>query len=244
VTEPGKPAEGTPVPTAGSGPDASAGQPRIPALSADLRAAVSAVAPVATRRPKLIAAVVVTLSLLWAGVLLQSLMGLRRDLGWWPDPVLALYLAISLTAFAAHLTFALVPAPGKVLPSAYESARASVALLLITVPLALLFAASSTAAPTPVESAPGFWPGALACVANGLRVAVIPVGLGLAALRRVVPGGAWRTGLAVGAGAGVLAGAVLQLHCPQVDLAHVTLAHGLAMILPALILVVLQVRRR
>jgi hypothetical protein len=207
-------------------------------LSRDLREAISRAGPVTTRRPRVILAGVVGMSLFWAGALLHSLIGLRTDLSALPVLPLALYVLICVTAFAAHLTFALVPAPGKILPSAYESARASVTLMLITVPLGLFFAANVTW--PPAHSASALWPGALACVANGLAVAVIPALLGLAVLRRVVPGGAWRTALPVGAGCGVLAGAVLQLHCPNGGVAHVALGHGLAMLLPALVLVVQQ----
>jgi hypothetical protein len=215
---------------------------RVPPLSPDLLAAISRAGPVATRRPKLILAGVLIMSLGWAGLLLGSVIGVRSDLRGLPAWPLALYVAISLTGFAAHLTFALVPPPGKILPAAYESARASVTLMLITVPLGLLFGTNVAVARAPVSSALRFWPGSLVCVAEGLVLAALPVVLGLGALRRVVPGGAWRTALAVGAGSGVLAGVVLQLHCPNAGGAHVTLAHGLAMILPALLLVAVQDR--
>lgn len=244
MPEPPKESSGTTVPAVDRRSQVQGGQPRVPPLSRDLLAAISRAGPVATRRPTVVLAGVVIMSVAWAGALLRYAMRLRWDLSWWPLPLLALYLAISLTAVAGHLTFALVPTPGKILPSAHESARASVVLMLITVPLGIFFGANAPVARPPVSSALAFWPEALACVANGLAVAVLPVVLGLAALRRVVPGGAWRTALAVGAGSGVLAGAVLQLHCPNALFTHVALAHGAAMILPAFVLVAIQRRPR
>ena len=240
VPEAPKEPAGTTVPAADRRSHGRDRQPRVPPLSADLLAAVSRVGPVATRRPKVTCAGVLLISLGWAGVLLQPVMGVRSDLRELPVLPLALYVAISLTVFAAHLALALVPASGGVLPSAFESARASAMLMLITVPLGLFFAANVAITWPAVRPASALWHGALACWANGLAVAVVPAVLGLAVLRRVVPGGAWRTAFAVGAGSGVLAGAVSQLHCPNGGVAHLVLGHGLAMVLPALLLVVQQ----
>jgi hypothetical protein len=195
----------------------------VPPPSADLLAAVARGRAVVTRRPLRTLAAVNALSLAGAAVLLAAL-GLR------PDPS-ALALLLAFGGLTTQLVLALVPARGNVLPRAHDSALPSVIVLALTTSLALLLAmASGHRAP------PSFWLPAALCMGTGLLAATLPIALGLLSLRGVLPGADWRTWLALGAGAGVLGGQLLQLHCPNGGLAHLLVGHGLAMLAPALLL--------
>jgi hypothetical protein len=210
----------------------------VPPPSPALLAAIARGGPVATRRPVRTLAAVTGLSIVWAGTLL-FLMGVRADLRGLPVLPMALDILVCLTGFVAELAFALVPSPRKVVPSGYDSAKYSLIVLVIVGPLALVVAASASSG---LGSWPGdtsFWRSSLACAGNGLAVAGLPVLLGLHALRRVVPGGSWRTSLCVGAGAGILSGLTLQLHCSNHDVIHVALAHGSAILIPMGVLLLL-----
>jgi hypothetical protein len=212
------------------------GTPRVPPPSAELLALVARGGPVRTRRPGRTLAVVALASVLWAAALLLLVLGLRPDMRALPVVPTVLYALICLTGFAAQLAFALVPSPSRVLPSAHESARYSLIVLAIVVPLTLVFARAHGSGGTSAFA----WHAALACAGGGLAVAATPVLLGLHALHRVVPGGAWRTSLSLGASAGILAALTLQLHCSTPGLVHVSLAHGAAMTIPAALLVLLH----
>jgi hypothetical protein len=198
---------------------------------------------VATRRPARTLAGVVLVSLGCAASLVAWVIGLRRDLGTLPAFPVVLYAIACLASFAAHMAVALVPAPGEVLPAGFRSARLSLVMTLITVPLGLYVGTHVQGdSPAGLVHHHHFWPNALACLANGLGVAAVPALLGVLALRRIIPMGAWKTALAVGAAAGVLAGLALQFHCPITNAAHVGLAHGTVMLAPALILALLGAR--
>jgi hypothetical protein len=213
-------------------------EPKLPPPpAAALLAAVARGGPVTTRRPVRTLAAVVGLSLGWAARLVL-VKGLRADLSALP----VVYALVCLAGFIAQLAFALVPSPRMVLPSGHDSARSSVLILLITVPLALAVAARVSGSPGPWAAAPWSWRAAMACAGGGLAVATAPALLCLRVLRRLVPGGSWRVSLAVGAGAGVLSGLTLPLHCPDQGAVHLALAHGSAMLLPPALLL-LQVRR-
>jgi hypothetical protein len=166
---------------------------------------------------------VALVSLAWALALVGGL-GLRHDLG---SPLL-LYAAICLVGFGGQLAAALVPPRGEVLPAGHLSL--SMVSLAVTVPLGIIV--GLRAHPTSPVAA---WPG----LADGLAAANVPAFAGLLALRRLVPGVSWRAGLALGGASGVLAGLVLQLHCPRTDLVHLAVVHGAVMVGPAVLLALL-----
>jgi hypothetical protein len=216
---------------------APGGTPSVPPPSAELLALVARGGPVRTRHPGRTLAVVALASVLWAAGLLFLGLGVRPDVRALPLVPTVLYAIVCLTGFGAELAFALVPSPSRVLPTAYESARYSLIIVAIAVPLALVFAGAHRSGGGSAASA---WHAGLACAGGGLAVAALPVLLGLHALRRVVPGGAWRTSLSLGASAGILAALTLQLHCSTPGLVHVAVAHGAAMVIPAVLLVLLH----
>jgi hypothetical protein len=222
----------------GAGDHALGGVPRIPPPSPELLALVARGGPVRTRRPLRTVAVVALASVLWAAAVLVVL-GVRPDLAHLPLAANILYGLVCLTGFVAQLTFALVPSPGRVLPTAHESARSSLVILAITVPLAMVMAGAQGVASACTAVA---WRAGVTCAGAGLAVAALPTLAGLSTLRRIVPGGAWRTSLSLGAAAGILAGLTLQLHCGHPGLVHLVVAHGFALVAPAALLALLHRR--
>ncbi len=214
-----------------------------PAPSSELLAAVEQTQPVRTRRPARTWLGISLVSVACAVSLLTWVLGLRRDLGSVPVVPLVLFAMASLVSFGSHLAAALIPPPGQVLPSGNRSARLSVLLSLIAIPLGLLVGVHVHGdIPAAIMHTHRFWRSGLACLASGFSVAAVPATVGLLALRRIIPMGAWRPALAVGAAAGVLAGLALQFHCPISQLTHVGMAHGAAMVLPGLLLAWLGIR--
>jgi len=225
------------------GLDSTLGHLPPPAPSPELLAAVARTQRVRTRRPARTWLGISLVSVACAVSLLSWALGLRRDLGSVPLVPLMLFTIAALISFGTHLAAALIPPPGQVLPSGHRSARLSVLLSLIALPLGLLVGMHVHGeVPAAIMHTHPFWRSGLACLASGLSVAAVPAILGLLALRRIVPMGAWRPALAVGAAAGVLAGLALQFHCPISQVAHVSLAHGALMVLPGLSLALLGIR--
>jgi hypothetical protein len=127
-----------------------------------------------------------------------------------------------------------------VLPDGHRSARLSMLMTAVTVPLGLLVGMhiGEPGVGLSHHAAGRTW----SCLLSGFLVAAVPATLALLALGRLIPMGAWRTALAVGGAAGVLAGLTLELHCPSADVAHLGLAHGTVMVAPAVLLALLGAR--
>jgi hypothetical protein len=214
-----------------------------PPPSPRLLAEVAATRPVTTRRPARTAVGIALVSLACGLSLLVWGIGLRRDLGALPALPLVLYAAACLVSFTGQLAAAVVPPRREVLPSRRRAARVALASLAIVVPLGLLVGVNAHAGtPIALGHFDRFWARTLPCFGSGLAVAAVPALIGLWALRRLVPHGAWPMAMAVGGAGGVLAGLVLELHCPRADLVHVGLAHGTVMVIPALLLAVVGSR--
>jgi hypothetical protein len=212
----------------------------LPPLSTALERALSALRPRRGRRPWYALALVVSISLVIAALLLAGpsawIFGraIRRDLDglpvWWVVAMAALWAI----GFGLPLVRALVPRRGEVMPHVRGAIRAAVfsaaALLLAT----LLFsrqAEQSCSTHGPLH----FWRVALECLASALVIALTPAVLGLVAIRRAVPIGARSVAGAVGASAGALGGLALHLHCHFADTAHVVISHAGAVVLAALL---------
>jgi hypothetical protein len=65
----------------------------------------------------------------------------------------------------------------------------------------------------------------LHCIGTITKVAVVFLIVGIVALRRVVPVGRVRVGMALGAAGGAAGGLLLVFICPFASAAHVTLGH-------------------
>lgn len=170
-----------------------------------------------------------------APIALLALMSWRCDLFALPRAWVVGAAAIWFVAFATSLVTALVPARGDVLPSAGRASRAAVAAVGA---LAAFTLVGSVEAPgVSPRLPPGAWPLVLSCVrciSVLLPVALVFLVAGIVVLRRVLPMGARRIGVALGAAGGAMGGFVLHWHCPVAATAHVVLGHVGGVVLAAL----------
>lgn len=203
----------------------------VPPPSPALSGMLDRMRPVRTRRPRLEATLVALASLATTAVALVWSRP-RFDMG--ATAVMAAAAACAL-GFAVELWWALVPPRGQVLPLRRRpGVRVLVAWALM---LGALLAVGHDLRPDPA-----FARSAVSCLLVGALVALTPIALCLLALRRALEVGGWPLGAIVGGAAGALAGVCLQLHCANTHVAHVVVAHGGAILLPALI-VALVLRR-
>jgi len=165
-----------------------------------------------------------------AGIVLPAalllLMPWRRDLLALPRAWVIGAAAVWLAAFAAPLVTALVPARGDVLPSAGRASR--LALGMVGALAAFTLLGSVEAPGVSPRLPPGAGPLVMSCVrciSLLLPVAVVFLMAGVFVLRRVLPMGARRIGIALGAAGGAMGGFVLHWHCPLAQTAHVVLGH-------------------
>jgi hypothetical protein len=159
-------------------------------------------------------------------LLLLALRPLRRDLSALPPAWLMIDGALWLVAGAAALAVALIPARGDVLPSAGRASGLALAIIAVLALFYLLHApdAPGVSAPAPAAG----WPllrSCLRCIGVLLPIAGISLIAGALALRRVLPMGAPRIGVALGAAGGAMGGLALLFHCPIASSAHLVLGH-------------------
>jgi hypothetical protein len=203
----------------------------VPPPSPALLANLADLRPVRTRRP-LVEATLVALASLGAMATLLFWSHPRFDVGSWS--VVAAATACAL-GFVVELWWALVPPRGQVLP--LRRVAGARVMLWWALMLGALLAAGHSLAPDPA-----FGRSASACLLVGALVALTPVALCLLLLRRALDVGGWRLGALVGGAAGALGGLCLELHCANTHVAHVIIAHGGAILLPAIV-VALVLRR-
>jgi hypothetical protein len=180
----------------------------------------------ATRRRQ---AAALGVSLAWLATHL-TVYGIRTDFQQLPPAYVAAQVALPFAfGFASLLVAA---APGRLGLGLGISVIASLALLG---PLSFwLFAATLT---PPYQAAPGngFWVSSLLCLDITLAWAAAPLLLAALAVRRAFPAGAaWRSAL-VGSALGLLSGAAINLHCPNVNPAHLLAGHGVPVVVAALV---------
>jgi len=206
----------------------------VPPPSPELLGAVGSIKPVRTRTRFGAFLAVLVLGAIWPAYTLVHF-PLRRDLRALPPAWVALGAALWAATLVLSLASAVVPARGGVLPSAGRAARIS-AVAMGTV---LLFTAAWTAyAPgvslRPEDLGKTLLQSCYGCGRYVLQVTAIFMILGLFFLRRVLPVGGRRIGLAVGAAGGALGGLALHLLCPIATTGHVLLSHVGAMVLASL----------
>jgi negative regulator of sigma F NrsF-like protein len=197
----------------------------VPPPSPALIATLADLRPVRTRRP-LVEAMGVALASLGAMAALLVWSRPRFDVG--SLAVIAAAVACALV-FTVELWWALVPPRGQVLP--LRRAAGARVLLAWALMLGALVAAGHAMTPDPA-----FGRSAVSCLVVGALVALTPAALCLLLLRRALDVGGWRVGALVGGAAGALGGLSLELHCANTHVAHVVLAHGGVILLPALLL--------
>jgi hypothetical protein len=209
-------------------PDPLAGAPGAPA-PAPRFSAPSATRSVTQRRR--VAALGISVGWLCTHL---AVYGIRSDFTRLPAQYVALQILLPALLGAGSLLLAV--APGKLGLGLAAGVVAGFALLG---PLSFWLCAALLNRPYPATDnllqSGRFWLGALVCLDITLAWAAAPLLLAALTLRRAFPSGArWRSGL-VGAALGLLSGAAINLHCPNVNQGHMLLGHGIPVLVAALI---------
>ena len=109
-------------------------------------------------------------------------------------------------------------------------------------PTAFWLAAFGLPAPTPTPVDASFWVSLFVCLDLTLAWIAVPlIAAGLTLRRAFASGAAWKSAL-VGGAAGLFCGATMNLHCPNVDPAHMGLAHGIPVVVASALGALLLVR--
>ena len=204
-----------------------------PPPSRDLLKAVEGMKPVRTRT-RFGALAVVALAGLIAPSAVLARHVYRPDLGALPVGWVIAAAALWAGAFALALTAALVPRRGDVLPAPGRASRAGGAALVGL----LAFTALATVQVPGVSLHPAdahltLLQSCVHCASFVLEIALPFLLVGLFALRRLVPMGRARVGLALGAAGGAAGGLVIHFICPFAGTAHVVLGHAGGAVLAA-----------
>ncbi len=206
----------------------------LPTMGDALKARLAATAPVTPRRPWLTLTVVALAALSWMAVVAHWVHRQRPPTARpWPplfDDAGWLVLALAwLVAFVLPLGAALLPPSGSVLPDAARARRwagAAVAFALAAGALLGPFVARPYTGPA--------LPALLGCLRFGLLVSVVPLLLGVLAVRRVALVGRGAFGAARGAAAGAVGALTLHGECSLGGALHVALGHGATVLVCAL----------
>ena len=204
-----------------------------PAPSADLLRAVEGMKPVRTRS-RFGAFAAVALAGLVAPVIALVRGPYRRDLSGLPVGWVIAASALWCAAFAVSLIAALVPRRGDVLPAPSRASRVA-AGAIAALGLFALFATVDVPGVSmlPAERGWTLFDSCLHCIGTVAKVAVVFLFVGLLALRRLVPVGGSRVGMALGAAGGAMGGLLLVFICPFATTTHVVLAHVGGVVLAA-----------
>jgi hypothetical protein len=204
-----------------------------PPPSPELLKTVNGGRPVRTRTRFGAFALVALIGLVWPVVALGHL-PLRRDLealpAWWVITAATLWGM----SFVLSLAAALVPRRGDVLPAPGRASRVSGTAMAVL----LLFALVATAQAPGLSLRPedlhfSLFGSCVHCIRFVFEISAAFLLIGLLALRRLVPVGGPRIGMALGAAGGAMGGLVLHFICPIAGTAHVVLAHVGGMVLAA-----------
>jgi hypothetical protein len=208
-------------------PDPMAGAPaHTPGSAVPPRPTVASPTRDATHRRR---AAALAVSLAWLASHL-AVYGIRTDFHQLPLDYVVAQVALPFAFGGASLLVA--AAPGRVGLGLGIGIIASLALLG---PLSFWLFAAAMAPPYDAVRGDGFWLGSLVCLDITLAWAAAPLLLAALALRRAFPAGAaWRSAL-VGSALGLLSGAAINLHCSNVDPAHLLAGHGVPVVVAALL---------
>jgi hypothetical protein len=204
-----------------------------PPPSPALLMTVAGMKPVRTRS-RFGAFALVTLIGLCAPLIALGRLPLRQDLralpAWWVIAAASLWGL----SFVLSLAAALVPRRADVLPAPGRASRISGAAMAVL----LLFTLVATAQAPGLSVRPedlhwSLFHSCVHCISFVFEISAAFLLIGFAALRRLVPVGAPRIGMALGAAGGAMGGLVLHFICPIAGTAHVVLAHVGGMLLSA-----------
>ena len=203
---------------------------KAPPPSSKLLEAVSGMRPVRTRVPARSLALLLGVWMAYGAIPLVAFR-LRPDLPFLPAWWVAIVGSAWCMGFVAAAAAAVLPRRGQVVP---DGNRALTTALVVGGFLIVGSALLPGEAPGHSLSLP-LLIGMRNCMSFAVIASILPVAIGLVMLRKVVVVGSWRVGAAIGAGAGALAGLILHLLCPVSSAAHVSVAHGGAVLLCALL---------
>ncbi|HVR62092.1 MAG TPA: NrsF family protein [Polyangia bacterium] len=204
-----------------------------PAPSPALMAAVQAMKPVRMRSRFTAFAVVLALGLIWPVVTLL-VRPLRQDMPGLPRAWIIGGAIVWGAVFVVSLAAALIPRRGDVLPGAGRASRLSFVGMLIVFLLALFFSASVPGmSVSPADRGWTLFDSCVHCIGYVFGVAGVCFVAGVLVLRRLMPVGTRRIGMALGAAGGALGGLALHFICPFAGTDHVVLAHVGGMVLAA-----------
>jgi hypothetical protein len=170
-----------------------------------------------------------TLSVAWL-VMHLFVFGIRTDFHRLPSLYVVAEVLLPALFGAGSLLVAL--APGRLGLGLGIGLLTSIA---IVGPLSFIVLAAGAPVPHPPVPPASFWGSSFVCLSLTLAWAAAPLVLAAIALRRAfTTSPAWRSAL-VGAGIGLWSGATINLHCPNVDPAHLLTGHALPVAVSALI---------
>jgi len=214
-----------------------------PPPSAELLRAVESTKPVRTRTRFGAAAVVALVGLVGPAIVLVH-GPLRRDLAGLPAAWLIAAVALWGSAFALSLASAMIPRRGDVLPAPSRASMVAMAAMVVVALFALLATVDVPGqSMLPAERDWTLFESCVHCIGTVAKVAVVILIAGLIALRRLVPVGGSRVGMALGAAGGALGGLLLVFICPFASTAHVVLGHVVGMVLAAIAGALLMFRK-
>ena len=204
-----------------------------PAPSPELMRAVEGMKPVRTRTRFGAAAVVALVGLIGPAVALAR-GPLRRDLAALPIAWVIAAVALWGGAFVLSMVAALVPRRGDVLPAPSRASLLSGAATAVVALFALLATVDVPGVSMlPAERGWTLFQSCVHCIGTVGKVAAVFLVAGLLALRRLVPVGGSRVGMALGAAGGAMGGLLLVFICPFATAAHVVGGHVVGMVLAA-----------
>ena len=200
-------------------------QMKAPGPSPELLNAIGGMKPVRTRTRFGALAAVALVGLIWPALVLTR-HAYRPDLGALPLGWVIAAAALWGAAFVLSLTAALVPRRGDVLPAPGPASRVGGAALAGLFAFAL---AATVRVPgvslRPEDLHMTLVQSCVHCASFVLEIAGPFLVVGLIALRRLVPMGRARIGLALGAAGGAMGGFVLHFICPMAGTVHVLVGH-------------------
>ncbi len=208
------------------------GAPAPPPAPALLKA-VQEMKPVRMRSRFTAFVVVLAVGLIWPTVTM-FIRPLRQDMPGLPRMWVIVGAILWGTAFALSLGAALIPRRGDVLPGAGRASRVSFIGMLIVFLFALLFSVNVPGlSVTPADRGWTLFDSCVHCIGYVFRVAGVCFVVGVLVLRRWLPVGTRRIGMALGAAGGALGGLTLHFICPFAGTDHVVLSHVGGMVLAA-----------
>ncbi len=193
-----------------------------PPMSSSFEAELSALRPVATRRPHRQVAIFLCVVGAVVGVAL-GVLGARADLSELPTGWVPVVASLWIVGIAAAAWVSLVPRAGSVMPRWRVAGLIALATSAVYVLLGL---AVHPAGPSSLHYGWERFARGHGCLELGLATAVLPAVIGTVFLRGTAPVRARWIAAAIGAASGCGGGLLLHFYCKIADGPHIGLIHG------------------